>query len=216
MDFLVVGLGNPGAEFEGTRHNAGADAVAALALRHGGRLKSEKGLRSLACEVRIGDRRVLLAVPLTYMNESGLAVAPLVRRAGIDQAEASGPERSSADGEGRKRPSPTSGVASRLIVVHDELDLPSGRVKVKAGGGSAGNNGLKSIHSHLHTNEYLRVRIGIGKPPGRQPGADYVLKRPGAAERSLLDVAIEQAADAVEAIAGEGVEAAMNRVNTSG
>jgi len=196
----VVGLGNPGAEYEGTRHNAGADAVAALAIRHGGRLKSEKGLRSLACEVRIAGRRVLLAVPLTYMNESGLAVAPLVRRAGID-----------AEGTAS-----AAGIASRLIVVHDELDLPSGRVKVKAGGGTAGNNGLKSIHRHLHTDEYLRVRIGIGKPPGRQPGADYVLKRPGAAERTILDVAVEQAADAVEAIAAEGVEAAMNRVNSTG
>jgi PTH1 family peptidyl-tRNA hydrolase len=141
-----------------------------------------------------------LAVPLTYMNESGLAVAPLVRRAGIDaEGTASG-----------------AGIASRLIVVHDELDLPSGRVKVKAGGGTAGNNGLKSIHRHLHTDEYLRVRIGIGKPPGRQPGADYVLKRPGAAERAILGVAVEQAADAVEAIAAEGVEAAMNRVNAAG
>jgi PTH1 family peptidyl-tRNA hydrolase len=196
----VVGLGNPGAEYEGTRHNAGADAVAALATRHGGRLKSEKGLRSLACEVGIAGQRVLLAVPLTYMNESGLAVAPLVRRAGIDaEGTASG-----------------AGIASRLIVVHDELDLPSGRVKVKAGGGTAGNNGLKSIHRHLHTDEYLRVRIGIGKPPGRQPGADYVLKRPGAAERAILGVAVEQAADAVEAIAAEGVEAAMNRVNAAG
>jgi PTH1 family peptidyl-tRNA hydrolase len=196
----VVGLGNPGAEYEGTRHNAGADAVAALVHRHGGRLKSEKGLRSLACEVRIAGRRVLLAVPLTYMNESGLAVAPLVRRAGID------PEGTESG----------SGTASRLIVVHDELDLPSGRVKVKVGGGTAGNNGLKSIHNHLHTDEYLRVRIGIGKPPGRQPGADYVLRRPGAAERAVLDVAIEQAADAVDAIAAEGVEAAMNRVNAAG
>ncbi len=188
-----MGLGNPGAEFDGTRHNAGAEVVAALAVRHGGRLKSEKGLRSLVCEVRIGGKRVLVAVPLTYMNESGLAVAPLVRRSGIDQ-----------------------GLASRLVVVHDELDLPSGRVKIKAGGGTAGNNGLKSIVGHLRTNDYLRVRIGIGKPPGRQPGADFVLKRPGAAERAVLAAAVEEAADAVEAIATEGVEAAMNKVNTAG
>jgi PTH1 family peptidyl-tRNA hydrolase len=106
-------------------------------------------------------------------------------------------------------------LARRLIIVHDELDLPSGRVKIKAGGGTAGNNGLKSIESHLHTNEYLRVRVGIGKPPGRQPGADYVLKRPGAAERAVLDVAIELAADAVEAIVAEGPDAAMNRVNAA-
>ncbi len=100
-------------------------------------------------------------------------------------------------------------------MVHDELDLPSGRVKVKAGGGTAGNNGLKSIHTHLHTGDYLRVRIGIGKPPGRQPGADYVLKRPGKEERESLAVAAEVAADAVELIATVGAEAAMNRVNTA-
>ena len=202
-----MGLGNPGAEFEGTRHNAGAEVVAALAVRHGSRLKSEKGLRSLACEVRIGGKRVMLAVPLTYMNESGLAVAPLVRRSGIDQgadAEPGSPAGSGPD------------LASRLVVIHDELDLPSGRVKIKSGGGTAGNNGLKSIVSHLHTNDYLRVRVGIGKPPGRQPGADFVLKRPGAAERAVLAAAVEEAADAVEAIATEGIEAAMNKVNTAG
>jgi len=195
-----VGLGNPGIEFVNTRHNAGAEAVAALAERHQGRLRSEKGLHAEVCEVRIGGRRVLLAVPTTFMNESGQAVAPLVRRAGLDSAE--------SDGAGRN-------LAGRLVVVHDELDLPSGRVKIKAGGGNAGNNGLKSIESHLHTNGYLRVRVGIGKPPGRQPGADFVLKRPGAAERAILDVAIEEAADAVEAIVTEGVAAAMNRVNAS-
>ncbi len=101
-------------------------------------------------------------------------------------------------------------------MVHDELDLPTARVKVKSGGGNAGNNGLKSIESHLHTNAYLRVRVGIGKPPGRQSGVDYVLRRPGAAERSLLAVAVQEAADAVDAIVTEGVEAAMNRVNADG
>ncbi len=185
----MVGLGNPGIEFVNTRHNAGAEAAAELAVRHGGRLKPEKGLFAQACEIRIGDRRVLLAVPQTYMNESGMAVAPLVRRGG----------------EG-----------ATLVVVHDELDLPSGRIKVKAGGGTAGNNGLKSIDSHLHTNDYVRVRIGIGKPPGRQPGADYVLKRPGAAERAVLVAAVDEAADAVEVIVSDGVEAAMNRFNSGG
>jgi PTH1 family peptidyl-tRNA hydrolase len=189
----VVGLGNPGAEFEGTRHNVGADVVTLLAGRHGGRLRSEKGLNAQSCVVRIGDRPVLLAIPSTYVNESGLAVTKLVRRAGIT------PET----------------LADRLVVVHDELDLPPGRVKIKAGGGSAGHNGLKSIDSHLRTNDYLRVRIGIGKPPGRQPGADFVLKRPAAAERELLAVAVAEAADAVEALLAEGVESAMNRVNTT-
>ena len=205
----MVGLGNPGAEFAGTRHNAGAEVVAVLAQRHQARLRSEKGLQSQVGEVRLGDRRVLLAIPLTYMNESGRAVAPLVRRAGIDQ---SGTDQSGTDRAGTPAGEP---LARRLIIVHDELDLPSGRVKIKAGGGTAGNNGLKSIESHLHTNEYLRVRVGIGKPPGRQPGADYVLKRPGSAERAVLDVAVEAAADAVEAIVTEGPDAAMNRVNAA-
>jgi PTH1 family peptidyl-tRNA hydrolase len=148
---------------------------------------------------------VLVAVPQTFMNESGRAVAPLVRRAGIDELD-----------QGDLSPSSYAGIGARLIVVHDELDLPSGRVKVKAGGGSAGNNGLKSIDSHLHDNGYLRVRVGIGKPPGRQPGADYVLKRPGAAERAVLEAAVEEAADAVELIVTAGPEAAMNRVNAAG
>ena len=194
----MVGLGNPGAEFAGTRHNIGADAVARLVGRHHGSLSAEKGLRARAGQIRIGERRVLCAIPSTYMNESGLAVAPLVRRAGIGGEDGA-----------------PLGIATRLVVVHDELDLPSGRVKVKVGGGTAGNNGLKSIHAHLHTGDYLRVRIGIGKPPGRQPGADYVLKRPASAEREGLEIAAEVAADAVEMIATLGVEAAMNRINTA-
>jgi PTH1 family peptidyl-tRNA hydrolase len=198
-------LGNPGIEFVGSRHNMGAEVAAALADRYQGRLRPEKGLHALAGEIRIGGRRVLVAVPQTFMNESGRAVAPLVRRAGIDELD-----------QGDLSPSSYAGIGARLIVVHDELDLPSGRVKVKAGGGSAGNNGLKSIDSHLHDNGYLRVRVGIGKPPGRQPGADYVLKRPGAAERAVLEAAVEEAADAVELIVTAGPEAAMNRVNAAG
>lgn len=187
-----MGLGNPGAEFAGTRHNVGADAVSLLADRHGGRLKSEKGLHASAATVSIAGSRVMMAVPSVYMNESGVAVAPLVRRAGL------------AEGQG----------LARLVVVHDELDLPSGRVKLKVGGGNAGHNGLKSIDNHLHGRDYLRVRIGIGKPPGRQPGADYVLKRPGSVERTELEVAEAVAADAVEAILKDGIEAAMNRFNS--
>jgi PTH1 family peptidyl-tRNA hydrolase len=189
---LVVGLGNPGAEFDGTRHNVGADAVSLLAGRHGGRLKNEKGLHAVAATVDIAGHRVLLAVPTVYMNESGVAVAPLVRRAGMTENQ---------------------GLAG-LVVVHDELDLPSGRVKLKVGGGNAGHNGLKSITNHVHGPGFLRVRIGIGKPPGRQPGADYVLKRPGKVEREGLEVAEALAADAVEAIVSEGIEVAMNRFNT--
>ncbi|MGD0882953.1 MAG: aminoacyl-tRNA hydrolase [Acidimicrobiales bacterium] len=209
MDLLVVGLGNPGAEYEGTRHNIGADAVTLLVTRHHGSLSTEKGLFARAAQIRIGDHPVLCAIPVTYMNESGRAVAPLVRRAGIDGpgGGSDGPGGFGSDGPG--------GFGSRLVVVHDEMDLPSGRVRVKVGGGTAGNNGLKSIHAHLHTGDYLRVRIGIGKPPGRQPGADYVLKRPGSAERETLHIAAELAADAVELIATAGVETAMNRINAT-
>ena len=187
-DLLAVGLGNPGAEYEGTRHNAGADVIGVLIERHHGRLRRTKE-RALADEVRIGDKRLALGVPLTYMNLSGEAVAPLVRRYGIDHPE-------------------------HLVIVHDELDLPPGRVKVKLGGGLAGNNGLKSVAAHLKTQHFVRVRIGIGKPPGRQEGANHVLRKPSKAERDELAVAIQEAADAVEMILAEGVPAAMNRYNT--
>jgi PTH1 family peptidyl-tRNA hydrolase len=124
------------------------------------------------------------------MNDSGLAVGALVRRFGIDDL-------------------------SNLIVVHDELDLPVGRVKIKVGGGTAGHNGLKSIQAHLHDQGYVRVRIGIGKPPGgKEGGANHVLRRPGSKERELLGVAIEEAADAVEAILSIGIDEAMNRYNS--
>lgn len=186
-DLLVVGLGNPGDEYDGTRHNAGAETVALLAERHRGRLRGGKE-RALAGEVRIGQHRVALAVPQTFYNDSGLAVAALMRRHGIDDV-------------------------ARVVVVHDELDLPVGKLKVKLGGGFAGNNGLKSVKAHLHDDGFVRVRIGVGKPPGRQHGADHVLRRPGKAERAELDVVIAEAADAVELILIEGVSAAMTRYN---
>ena len=184
----MVGLGNPGPEFERTRHNLGAEVVELLASRHGHRLRPEKGTRAVVAQARLDGRLVVLAVPQTYMNESGLAVAALMRRFRVPGTD-------------------------RVVVVHDELDLPTGKVKVKVGGGTAGNNGLKSIHAHLHDPGYVRVRIGIGKPPGREAGADYVLHRPGRAERAALDVAVEVAADAVDVIALEGVDVAMLRFN---
>ena len=184
----MVGLGNPGAEFDRTRHNLGAEVVQRVAARHGQGLRPEKGTRSVVAQVRLDQQLIVLAVPQTYMNESGLAVAALMRRFRVAGT-------------------------NRLVVVHDELDLPSGRVKVKVGGGTAGNNGLKSVHAHLHDPGYLRVRIGIGKPPGREAGADYVLHRPSRPEREALDVAVEVATDAVEVIALEGVDAAMARFN---
>lgn len=190
VDLLVVGLGNPGMDYARTRHNVGADTVGLLAERHGGRLKvAFRNERAQSDEVRVGAVRIGLAIPETFYNESGVAVGALVRRHDLEDLH-------------------------RLVVVHDELDLPPGRLKLKLGGGLAGNNGLRSIKAHLHTEDFARVRIGVGKPPGRQQGADHVLRRPGKAERAELDVAIEEAADAVEAIATDGMEAAMGRYNT--
>jgi PTH1 family peptidyl-tRNA hydrolase len=186
-DLLVVGFGNPGAEYAGTRHNVGAEVVDLLARRHGGSLKKGKH-RALAGDVRIGDAKVALAFPQTFYNESGQAVAPLLKWHGIDDLR-------------------------RLVVVHDELDLPPGKIKVKVGGGLAGNNGLRSVKAHLHSDDFVRVRIGIGKPPGRTQGVDHVLKRPGKVERTELDIAIEDAADAVELVATGGVDRAMERYN---
>ena len=183
-----MGLGNPGSEFAGSRHNAGADAVALLALRHGGRLKRGKE-HALVAEVRVDGWRLALAFPQTYMNDSGRAVSPLVRRYGISDL-------------------------SRLVIVHDELDLPLGTVRVKAGGGLAGHNGLRSIKAHLHSDAFTRVRIGIGKPPGgKERGADHVLSAPGKRDREELKVSVEVAADAVECILTDGVPAAQNRFN---
>ena len=185
-DLLVVGLGNPGEEYDKTRHNVGAEVVEILARRHGGKLRKQKE-RSLTDEVNVGGKRMALAVPLTYMNLSGEAVAPLVRRYGVEPAQ--------------------------LVVVQDEMDFELGRLQIKNGGGLAGHNGLKSIVAHLHTQDFVRVRIGIGKPPGSRQGADHVLRRFSKAERKEIDVTLEEAADAVELILAEGVDVAMNRVN---
>ena len=186
-DLLVVGLGNPGDEYARTRHNVGAEVVELLAKRHGATLKKGKE-RARVDQIRIGPSLVALAIPLTYMNESGLAVAPLVRRYGVE------PE--------------------QLVVVQDELDLPVGTMKVKNGGGLAGHNGLRSIKSHLHSDDFLRVRIGVGKPVSKEHGADHVLKKFSKRERTEIDVVLEEAADAVELIIADGIDAAMNRVNT--
>ncbi len=185
-DLLVVGLGNPGDEYRGSRHNLGAEVVELLAKRHGGRLRKRKE-RALVDEVTIDGRRVALAIPLTYVNDSGHAVGALVRRFGVD------PE--------------------QLVVVHDELDLPVAELKVKSGGGLAGHNGLRSIVAHLHTQDFQRVRIGVGKPVSKERGADHVLNRFSKRERAEIEVTVEQAADAVETIVRDGVDPAMNRFN---
>src|SRR6267154_2486472 len=187
VDLLVVGLGNPGDEYMRTRHNVGAEVVELLARRHGGKLHGSKG-RARRDDVRIGSKRVALAIPLTYMNDSGEAVAGLVRRLGVDP--------------------------DQIVIVHDELDLEPAVLRVKVGGGLAGHNGLRSIKQHLHSDEFVRVRIGVGKPPSKERGADHVLSRVSKRDREAMDVTVEEAADAVECIVTEGVEAAMNRYNT--
>jgi PTH1 family peptidyl-tRNA hydrolase len=157
--------------------------VQLLAQRHGVTLRAEKGVAARVAVASVAGRRVALAVPTTFMNDSGLAVRSLATRFGVDPAA--------------------------IVVVHDELDLPPGTVRLKAGGGLAGHNGLRSISSHLHTNDFLRVRIGVGKPPSAAQGASHVLRRPPKAVRELLGVSLETAADSIERIAADGIDAAM-------
>jgi PTH1 family peptidyl-tRNA hydrolase len=187
IDAIIVGLGNPGKEYARTRHNVGEEVVQLLAARLGEKLKPGRD-HALVADARLSGTRVILAFPTTYMNESGQAVGGLMRRHRLTDP-------------------------GQLIVVHDELDLAPGVVRVKVGGGLAGNNGLRSITQHLHTQDYVRVRIGIGKPPTKERGADHVLSRVSNAERELLDVAVQTAADAVEMIVTDGAAAAMTRFN---
>jgi PTH1 family peptidyl-tRNA hydrolase len=183
---LVVGLGNPGPKYAGTRHNAGFLVVNLLAERVGGRFKAHKG-RADVVEGRLADRPVVLAKPKAYMNESGGPIVSISRfyKVPIDS----------------------------IIVVHDELDLPYGSLRLKRGGGDGGHNGLRSTTSALGSREYLRVRFGIGRPPGRQDPADYVLREFTSAERKDLGFHVDRAADAVELLLAQGLEAAQNKFN---
>jgi PTH1 family peptidyl-tRNA hydrolase len=187
--FLIVGLGNPGPGYAGNRHNVGAMVLDVLADRAGLRLSAGKGprARTLAGEGRLAGRRVVLARPLTYMNESG------------------GPVRGLLDWS--KLP------VEDLVVVHDELDIPFGAVRLKRGGGEGGHNGLRSISRSTGSKEYLRVRVGIGRPPGRQDAADFVLRDFSSTERKELDLLLVEAADAVESLLAKGLEAAQNEVH---
>jgi PTH1 family peptidyl-tRNA hydrolase len=187
--FLIVGLGNPGPGYAGNRHNVGAMVLDELAARAGIRLSPGKGARAraLAGDGRLAGRRVVLARPLTYMNESG------------------GPVRGLLDYH--RLP------AEDLVVIHDELDIPFSAVRLKRGGGEGGHNGLRSVTRSTGTKEYLRVRVGIGRPPGRQDAADFVLKDFSATERKELDLLIAEAADAAEALVLQGLEVAQNEVH---
>jgi PTH1 family peptidyl-tRNA hydrolase len=184
--WLVIGLGNPGPAYAGTRHNAGARVLDLLGARVNAAFKSHK-TRSDVVETRLGGDRVVLAKPRSYMNESGGPVCALrdFFKVSID----------------------------RLVVVHDELDLPFGSMRVKLGGGDNGHNGLKSLRRALGSGEFYRVRIGIGRPPGRQDPADWVLRDFSPAERKEIDLVLERGADAVECLVAEGLSAAQNTYN---
>jgi PTH1 family peptidyl-tRNA hydrolase len=186
---LVAGLGNPGPKYAANRHNVGCMVVDALAKRVGGRFAVVRKARAEVCEARlgVGGPRVILVKPMTFMNLSGESVGPLAKYFGID------PE--------------------SVIAVHDELDIPFGQIRIKRGGGEGGHNGLRSLSKVLGTKDYARVRFGIGRPPGRQDAADYVLKDFAKAERPEVDLNIELAADAVEAIIEKGFVMAQNAVN---
>ncbi|MDP9497779.1 MAG: aminoacyl-tRNA hydrolase [Actinomycetota bacterium] len=181
--WLVVGLGNPGPSYAGNRHNAGFLVADLLAERAGGRWKAHKG-RADVVEGRLAGARAVLAKPKSYMNESGGPAVSVARFFGVP------PE--------------------RLVVVHDELDIPYGAVRLKLGGGDNGHNGLRSITKALGTRDYLRVRFGIGRPPGRQDPADFVLRDFAPAERKELPFHVDRAADAVEALLTGPLEAAQN------
>ena len=185
--WLVVGLGNPGPEYASTRHNVGAMVVDVMAGRLGVRLSKHRRAQASTGDGRVGGHRVELLVPRSYMNESG------------------GPVKAAADFA--KVP------PGQIIVVHDELDLDFGRLRVKFGGGDNGHNGLKSLRRSLGTGDFFRVRVGIGRPPGRQDPADYVLRSFGTTERRELDEFLARSADAVEALVTDGLAVVQNQFN---
>ncbi len=185
--WLLVGLGNPGPGYAGNRHNVGFMVADLLAGRLGARFKAHRS-RAEVVEGRLSGERVVLAKPRTFMNDSGGPVTGLR--------------------DFFKVP------LERIVVVHDELDLPYGGLRLKLGGGDNGHNGLKSIRRSLGSGEFHRVRFGIGRPPGRMDAAAFVLRDFGAAERNELDLEIDRAADAAEALVTQGLDQAQNTFNT--
>jgi PTH1 family peptidyl-tRNA hydrolase len=181
---LVVGLGNPGPGYAGNRHNAGFMVADELAGRLGARFKAHKSGADVV-EGRLGGRRVVLAKPRTFMNVSGGPVVAVARFYKVEPAD--------------------------IIVVHDELDLPFGTVRLKRGGGENGHNGLRSISKAMATKDYFRVRFGVGRPPGRMDPADFVLRDFSSTERRELPFMVDRCADAVESLLAEGLEPAQNR-----
>ena len=184
---LIVGLGNPGKKYENTRHNVGFEVLDRFATKHEGKFKRTKEL-AFCSDIRVNGEKIILAKPTTFMNESGLAVQQLVRKHDLETLDA-------------------------LLIIHDELDLKPGTLKVKLHGGLAGHNGLKSTSKHLKSNDFGRLRIGVGKPLQSQLGKNYVLKPPSKSDRIAIDNCIEKATDAIEAILSHGYEMTMNEFN---
>ncbi len=183
---LAVGLRNPGATYDRTRHNVGGDVVTVLAARHGASFKkARRFIRADVAEIRVDGTKLLLAVPRTFMNESGQAVAPLMRYYDIAPDE--------------------------LIVVHDDIDLPFAKLRVQPDRGAGGNNGVASIIRSLGTRDFWRLKCGVGRPPGRMDPADFVLRPFASAEREEAALMVQRAADLLEVFAGEGGDAARQR-----
>ncbi|KRD09530.1 peptidyl-tRNA hydrolase [Mycobacterium sp. Root265] len=184
---LVVGLGNPGPNYAKTRHNLGFMVADLLAERIGSGFKVHKKSGAEVTTGRLGGRAVVLAKPRVYMNESGRQVGPLAKFYSVSPAD--------------------------VVVLHDELDIDFGRIRLKLGGGEGGHNGLRSVASALGTKDFQRVRIGVGRPPGRKDPAAYVLENFSAVERPEVPIICEQAADAVELLLAQGLEPAQNTVH---
>lgn len=184
---LVVGLGNPGSNYAATRHNLGFMVADLLAARLGSKFKAHKRSGAEIVTGRLGGRPVVLAKPRSYMNESGRQVGPLAKFYSVSPAD--------------------------VIVIHDDLDLDFGRVRLKIGGGEGGHNGLRSVAASLGTKDFQRVRIGIGRPPGRKDPAAFVLENFAAAERKEVPAICQQAADATELLIELGLEPAQNVVH---
>ncbi len=182
---VIVGLGNPGRRYRGTRHNVGREVVERLAAGLGVRLEEDGW--ALTTRARVGAASVVLSVPETYMNVSGQAVQDLLRR--------------------RRR------TAGDLLVIHDDLDLPLGQLRLKPGNGPGGHNGIRSIIETLATRQFPRLRVGIGRPPAGVDPTEFVLERFTSDERLVIDTAIARAAEAALAVVSDGLPAAMNRYN---
>ena len=190
MTWLLAGLGNPGSEYAKTRHNVGFWLAEAVVRDAGGNLTRHKRAQAMVCETRVGGlpgERIVVVEPLSFMNASGGPVKALLDFYSV----------------------PTS----NLIVAHDELDIPLGSIRVKAGGGDNGHNGLRSIRSALGTGDFLRIRLGIGRPPGRQDPADFVLKPFTADQRPEAETMVERAVGAVEMLIMQGLPATQNVFN---